>query len=130
MDLLTPSDHFWVFLGVDEGVHVVHKLLRHRRSESGLLQKTSKVQYQYQIEVKNNKPQPVECVVWDQLPISEDKKISVVMDSITPEGVEMKKNEHNYVEWYVQLAAGAKQIIPFGFAVEYPHGTSIDGLDG
>jgi len=132
---LTPVDfEFWLFLGVDEEIAVTHKLVKQVKSKAGsLLTTTTKETYEYLITLTNNKKAPAEVVVWDQLPISSDKRIGVQL--IEPEvstsvegSAPVKKNDLEYIEWYFVLKPGQLRNVPFKFSVETPKDSAVFGL--
>ncbi len=127
MDLVAPTEEFWTFLGIDEALEVEYKLIK--RFEEDIAKKT-KVTWEYQILLESKKKTAEEIVVWDQLPISSTEEI--VVECIEPKYKEdtpaLKKNEHEFFEWYFKLDPGQKVTIPFSFSVKYPSGRSISGL--
>eukprot|EP00759_Apiculatamorpha_spiralis_P045231 PhF_6_TR42108/c0_g1_i1/m.63578 len=132
MDLVPPGTDFWVFLGVDDSVAVSHKLLNKKSTQEGniLSGKKVRITYTYLITVKNSKKTTEEVVVWDQIPIAEDGKITVEITEAYAMGTDnMKVNEVKFVEWFLNLTSGQEQKIPFTFYVEYPAGESVSGLE-
>ena len=78
----------------------------------------------------NNRKSEEEIVIWDQLPISgsEEIKVELIEPKWKENSSSLKKNEHEFLEWYYKLKAGESVKIPFKFAVEFPNGKNISGL--
>ncbi|NLG18316.1 MAG: mucoidy inhibitor MuiA family protein [Fibrobacter sp.] len=130
MELVTPQEEFWTFLGVDEAVKIEYKLINRLGRNDGVISKKEKFVFNYQISVKNNRKTEEEIVIWDQLPISgsEEIKVELIEPKWKENSSSLKKNEHEYLEWYYKLKAGESVKIPFKFSVEYPEGRTVNGL--
>jgi len=127
---VAPSEKFSVFLGIDEGIKVEHKLIKKYNLEKGVIGKKKKVIYEYLITITNNKKSQEELVVWDQFPISSNQqiKVDIIEPNYKKDSKSLKKNNYNYLEWYFKPKAGEKITIPLKFSVEYPKGKNISGL--
>ncbi len=130
VDLVQPTQEFWIWLGVDQGVSVKRKLLERKESERGLFGKGKRLNCRYEFEIKNNKQTPVELVLWDQLPIAPKNTISVelVQPKYSSDTDTLKMNSQKYIEWLYQLAPGQEIKTPFEFQVSWPEGTQIWGI--
>eukprot|EP01012_Entosiphon_sulcatum_P008323 TRINITY_DN1446_c0_g1_i1.p1 TRINITY_DN1446_c0_g1~~TRINITY_DN1446_c0_g1_i1.p1 ORF type:complete len:572 (+),score=133.63 TRINITY_DN1446_c0_g1_i1:72-1787(+) len=132
LDLCAPTQDFWVFLGVDDAIQVTHKLVRRFEQTEGWLlsAKRRKVIYEYLMEIKNFKKTTEEVVLWDQLPISQDKQI--VVEAIEPKYEKdtdtLKKNSSEFLEWFFNVKPGDKTTVPFKFSVEYPSEQTVSGI--
>lgn len=130
LELVAPSEKFWTYIGVDEAIKVEHKLIRKYHSGKGLLTKKERIEYEYVIELKNNKNTKEEIVVRDQLPISghEDIEVKLQTPEYKTDSDALKKNEHEFLEWFFTLEPGEETKIPLKFSVEYPQNKSLTGL--
>lgn len=129
LELVAPGQEFWSFLGVDEAMKVEHKLVRRYEKREGVVNKKTRMIYEYLIEVTNNRKHDEEIVIQDQLPISGNQDITV--EPIEPKlgkPESPEKDEHNKLTWTRTLAGGEKVSIPFSFYVEFPRGRELDGL--
>jgi uncharacterized protein (TIGR02231 family) len=130
LELVAPGEAFWAFLGVDEGIKVEHKFLKKYRKDEGLLSKKTVFIYEYLIRITNKKTTQEELVVWDQVPISENKDIVVTV--INPKYEKntdtLKMNEHKFLEWFFKPKPGEKIELPFSFSVEHPRNMNVTGL--
>eukprot|EP01006_Ploeotia_vitrea_P029742 TRINITY_DN62223_c0_g1_i2.p1 TRINITY_DN62223_c0_g1~~TRINITY_DN62223_c0_g1_i2.p1 ORF type:complete len:312 (+),score=67.27 TRINITY_DN62223_c0_g1_i2:572-1507(+) len=132
--LVAPGQDWWVYLGVDEAITVKHKLLKRKEADVktmlGAGKGKKKIEYDYKLEITNNKATQEEIVVWDQVPIASNKDVVVtVLEPEYKHNTEtLKKNDVDFFEWFLYLKKGEKQVIPFRFTVEYPADKNISGL--
>jgi uncharacterized protein (TIGR02231 family) len=130
LSLVMPQQEMEVSLGVDEGVKIEHRFLRRFKKNQGLMAKRISEQFDYQIRITNNRTKEIEIEVLDQLPIAENKDISV--KSISPafkgEDAAVTLDDESKIKWRVTLAVGDKRELPLCFIVEYPAGSQLSGL--
>jgi uncharacterized protein (TIGR02231 family) len=128
---IAPSEEFWTFLGIDEGMKVEYKLIKKFNETEGMISKKNKITYEYEIKINNNKKSQEEIVVWDQIPISQHENIKVEL--IKPEYKKdtdvLKMNKQKYIEWFFEPKAGQEIKIPFKYSVEYPKDMKIQGIN-
>ncbi len=127
---VAPTEEFWTFLGVDEGIKVEYKFVKKFDETGGLFVEKNKKIFEYLIKITNNKKTQEEIVVWDQLPISQNEKVKVklIEPAYKEDTKDLKINEHKYIEWFFEPKPGEEILIPFKYSVEYPIGTQIEGL--
>jgi uncharacterized protein (TIGR02231 family) len=127
MGFKSPNEEFWTFLGMDEGIKVEYKSKEKYKESSALFaKKTSSLVYENLISVTNNKKIEIEIVIWDQLPIPNDKEISVeLLEPKQINNVSLKKTDEEFLEWISRLKPGEKLKIPLKFAIQYPKGREI-----
>lgn len=82
---VSPSQLFTLSLGTDPGIHVSYPKPAVRRSTQGLFNKESSHLFSRSIWITNTKPQPVELLVLDQIPVSQDERLRV--DIVQPKGL-------------------------------------------
>ncbi len=119
---VAPNETFWTFLGVDEGVKVEYKFIKKHKDKEGVFSKSNKIEYEYLMEITNNKQQKLDLVIWDQLPISNNEKLKVtlIQPRVKGDTKNIKINKTKFVEWKFEPKPGEKIKIPFKFSVEYP----------
>jgi uncharacterized protein (TIGR02231 family) len=124
IDTIAPSEEFWTFLGIDEGVRVERKFLRkYEKKEGGLFSKKQKnVVYEYLFEAKNFKSRAIELIIKDQLPLSQNNEIKVELlkPIYTEDTDELKIDKLKEIVWTYKFDAGKSLQIPFEFAVSHP----------
>lgn len=137
-----PGASFWTFLGEDKAISVTHTLVNKTRREKG---KKTIITVENLITVESHKKTAEELVIWDKLPISQDKAIKVTLlepqqspilvkggpglksKSELTDGMLMQ-NESNYLEWFYKMTPGRMIKIPFKYKVEYPKERKIKGI--
>ena len=131
LDLVPSGQEFWTYLGVDQGVSVERKVLARREETSGVFgKKTLRTVFDQVFKLKNGKATDIELVLWDQVPASNHEDIKVVFEEprYEKDTDDLKMNESKFLEWRLPLKAGAKQDLPFRFAVERPEDVQVVGL--
>jgi len=131
LDLVPSGQEFWTYLGVDQSVTVERKELARREETSGVFgKKTLRTVFDQVFKLKNSKATDIELVLWDQVPASNHEDIKVVLEvpRYEKDTGDLKMNESKFLEWRLPLKAGAKQDLPFRFAVERPEDVQVVGL--
>ncbi|MFH0975997.1 MAG: mucoidy inhibitor MuiA family protein [Spirochaetota bacterium] len=130
MKLAAPGEEFWTFLGVDEGMKIEYKFINKYEATEGVFSKTSKLMYEYQIIIKNNKKSEADVVVWDQIPISgnEEIKVTLIEPEYKKDSDSLKINENKYLEWLFKPKPAQEIKVQFKFSVEYPKNIVVSGL--
>ena len=131
LDLVPSGQDFWTYLGVDQGVSVERKVLARREETTGVFgKKTLRTVFDQVFKLKNGKATDIELVLWDQVPASNHEDIKVVFEEprYEKDTDDLKLNESKFLEWRLPLKAGAKQDLPFRFAVERPEDIQVVGL--
>lgn len=128
--LVAPGEEYWTFLGIDESLKITHKYLGRFEMTEGLFAKSTKLMYKYLLTARNTKKTAEELVIWDQLPISgnEELVVKLVEPEYRKDTDALKISELKYVEWLLELQPGQEAKLPFTFTVEYPRGSTVDGL--
>jgi uncharacterized protein (TIGR02231 family) len=134
MDQVAPDAEFWTFLGVDDNITCTRKLAHRKLGEKGSMfsSKKNRVEYKYVFTAKNSRKTSEELVVWDQFPISQDKKITIAVTAPTKEAspeVRFEVNDLNAIEWFWDMKPNATQSFEFVFHVDYPTEERVTGLD-
>jgi uncharacterized protein (TIGR02231 family) len=130
LELIAPQEEFWTFLGIDEGIVIERKLIKKYQSKKGVLAKQTHTVYEYKTEITSRKKHEEELVLWDQIPISNNKEIKVKLTKpeIKSGDGRVKINDQKYIEWLFKLKPGQKVEVPFVFTVAYPKGKQISGM--
>jgi len=123
---VASGDVLSVWLGVDDGVVVKHKLVRRVRTEHGslLTGKKIRVTYEYVLTLRNSKASQEHVKVRDQFPISSDSSITVTL--VEPEPGKNDKKEDGSLEWSYQLEPKQAVKINITFYVQYPADKVVD----
>jgi uncharacterized protein (TIGR02231 family) len=125
LEQTAPGEEFEMYLGVDDRVYVKREL-KAREVDKKLLQDKRKLQYGYEIEVRNLRAEKTALEVHDQLPVARHESIKVKLESADPRPAE--QSELNELTWKLSLEPNAKQFVRFDFSVEYPRDIQVAGL--
>jgi uncharacterized protein (TIGR02231 family) len=129
MELVQPKQEFWLYLGIDEGIKVTRKLISAIQEEQGILTNKTKVKnFDYLFEIENNKNEAIELVLWDQIPISNDERIVVDVQTPPSSSPDLLINEHKFYRWLIKPNAQEKIKLPFRYSIRYPRDLNVEGL--
>ena len=122
---VAPNEDFWTFLGVDEDVTVTRTALGTRRTTTSslLYGSRTRVDHSFRFKVRSAKSVVEEVVIWDQLPIVEDKRITLTLTTPQagdPAQPKFAVNDVQFIEWFVSAKPGVEAAFDFAFSVEHP----------
>lgn len=115
------KDEFPISLGVDERITVKRIKLEDKTSQKAM--NSNKWENEsYQISIRNNTKESVDLEVFDQLPISENSKISVKALEIGDENFDEKTGS---ILWNKKIGSGGIEKISFSYEIKYPKDMQI-----
>ncbi len=123
-----------VGLGVDREVTVSRETLTDERGTEGVFSKDTVHSRAFRISMKNHRAQPIAVRLLDQIPVSRDEELKVVVtsNSLPFATLGEKETETNKVrgvlEWAYSLGAGQETEIRFAWRATHPQGRIISGL--
>ncbi len=122
IDTKVVDDTLEIGMGRDESVQLKREAVVAASSRS-TLGNTVKENRTYKITIRNTKPDAIQLVVVDRLPISTDPTIEV-----KPEALQGGKlNAANgLIEWKLEVPANQSATIEFSYHVKYPKGKIIN----
>ena len=100
--------------------------LKRRDVDKRLIGGKRRLQYGYQIEIENARPDEVRLMIQDQIPVAGHEDIKVRLESATPKPD--RQTELNLLEWDLSLTSQSRQNLRFDFSVEYPQDLTVMGL--
>jgi uncharacterized protein (TIGR02231 family) len=115
-----------VFFGEDRQIRIKHERTKKETSPPGFLGKNERIKLAYKITAQNLRKNKVEIEILDQLPISQNTKIEIKDQTITP--APSKKDEKGLLTWTLTLEPQEKKEIIIEFTIEYPKGATIRGI--
>ena len=118
-----------MFLGADEGIQILHKMIKREKMQSGFLANNIKYRYEFLTAIKNNLKDVQDLTVYDQIPVALNAGIKVEL--LEPElnnKTNIKLNESKILEWNFTVKPGQEISIPLIFTVEYPENMDVGGL--
>lgn len=117
------ADTMLLSMGRDESISIERKAVK-EFTETKFLGSNKKDSYGYEIIVKNKKSYGIEIEILDQIPVSQNKIITVELE---------EKGEASYLKkvgkllWKFKLAAGQSKNMKFKYTVKYPKDEKISG---
>ncbi|MEO0793688.1 MAG: mucoidy inhibitor MuiA family protein [Verrucomicrobiota bacterium] len=131
LELVAPSEQFWVYLGVDPAVQVERKSLEGEAGTEGLFSKRTRTVHRYEFEIKNNRTDAIDMVLWDQIPMASDEEIEVRLIEPRYSGKdtdELVLTNEKFIEWGLKVDGKATTAVPFVYSIEHPEEMLVSGL--
>ncbi len=116
LDVANASDTLNLSLGKDKGVVVKRTLLKEYSSKRFIGSNRTDTR-QYEIVVRNNKPQPINIIIEDQFPISTQKEIEVQDKKY--DGAKLDEDTQK-VTWLLAVDSKKENKLGFKYEVKYP----------
>jgi len=120
----SSKDTMNLSLGKDERI-IIKRTKLNEVNGSNLFGNIKEKKFSYDIVVKNTKKETVEITIEEQLPISQDKNITV--NALELSGGKLNPTT-GLVTWKISLKAGESSTKKFNFSVKFPKDTSVNGL--
>lgn len=120
----SSKDTMNLSLGKDERI-IIKRTKLNEVNGSNLFGNVKEKKFSYDIVVKNTKKETVEITIEEQLPISQDKNITV--NALELSGGKLNPTT-GLVTWKISLKAGESVTKKFNFSVKFPKDTSVNGL--
>lgn len=124
LDMRNVKDTMAISLGRDKKIIVKRERDMKLRSVKYIGSNVKETEA-YSITVRNTRKQPINIILMDQLPISNDKDI-VVEDRDLPDGE--YEETTGYVKWTMSAVENVAKVINFSYTVRYPKGKKVNGL--
>ncbi|WP_309399408.1 mucoidy inhibitor MuiA family protein [Cerasicoccus maritimus] len=130
LDLVAPGEKFWVYLGVDPAVTVERNKLQGKDSTEGIFNKTKRMVTSYEFVIKNQRQQPIQLSLWDQLPMAsnEDIEVELLVPEVGKRGAIATIDDQKRLEWKFSLKPGQDLKTPLSYTIQYPQDMLVSGL--
>lgn len=122
-----PGAELELPFGADNRVRVKRVVLTPRRTREGLTGRDEQVAHAFRTEIENLRDRAVTVVVEDQVPVSEDERITVKRGDGTTPGFREVRDRPGVLEWDVPLGPRQKKEIVLEYAVRHPKGLPVAG---
>jgi hypothetical protein len=117
----TAGDTLNISLGRDKNISVKRTSVK-EYSKKQLLG-SNKIDYRtFEINIRNNKKQPINLIIEDQFPVSTMKEVEV--DKIESKEAEFDA-ETGKLKWTIQLEPGKEKKVDFKYSVKYPKNNNL-----
>jgi len=126
-NMITPKEDMTLTLGIDESIKVTRKLKNKYTEYAGLISKTTKVSYEYEIELVNGKSKNLLIIVKDAFPVSRNEQIKV--NQILPTKGEADIADDGIITWKVNLNGKESKKLLLKFDIEHPADLMVEGID-
>lgn len=120
INIAEKSDTLWFSLGEDVGVNVERKPVKEYNKKSFFKNKTIEL-HTFDIDIKNNKRNSIQCLVLDQVPVSSDDDIEVKVLEISNA---QYTEDDGFLKWENILGTGKS--IKYRISYEIKYGKNVD----
>ena len=127
MATVLPGEKFDAFLGVDDAIKIERKVLNKLTETTGFFSKSRRTTYDILITVGNLKKSNESVTIKENVPISRNEAIKVVVE--TPALSEVQPDAEGVLRWNLTLKSGEKKEVRLKFSVEYPTDMTISALE-
>lgn len=121
LDVRNTTDTLSLSLGRDKKILIERKMLKEFTRKQLLGNKRTETRH-WEIQVRNNKSEPVRLVIMDQFPVSVNKEIEVSLSETSGAQVNQSKG---FLTWKLDLKPGSTEKITAGYEVKYPEGRNV-----
>ncbi|MCX7914336.1 MAG: DUF4139 domain-containing protein, partial [Thermodesulfovibrionales bacterium] len=123
----TPNEDMLIPLGIDESIKIERKRVKKFTEYTGIVSKTEKIVYEYEITIKNGKTRDIALVVKDNYPVSLNEQIKVQLEAPSEKEAEISKD--GIITWKIKIEPKATKKLTLKFNIEYPKGLRISGVE-
>ncbi len=120
MPVLASGEEHDLGFGIDDAVRVRHSIEQEKRGETGLISTSSTDNRSYKISIKNLHERAIDIAVEDQVPVSKNDEIQVVVTGNLQPTRKDIEDRRGIVGWDMRLAPGEERAFSFGYRVTWP----------
>jgi len=125
-----PGEVFDLSLGIDESVKVERKEIEKKVDDvliAGISSGSKKTSTKYKLSVENYKGKPIDVILYEAMPVSENDRIKVKVSDVSLEPKEKDWDSRKGVwRWELKLDPKAKKEIAYSFFIEHPREMEIE----
>jgi len=122
-----PAEQIQLPLGVDESLKIERKRVEKFTEYLGIVSKSEKISYKYEINIQNGKSKTVEIEVKDSYPISLNEQIKTILEIPTEKKATISKD--GIITWQVSIPPKSNHKLELKFNIEYPKELKISGIE-
>ena len=126
IDPTSADDTLYVNMGKDPKVVIERKLDKKYSSQKSLGSQV-KLERTFKITVKNNKAEPINLLIEDQVPVSSGNQIEVIF--IGAKGADYDANSGK-LKWELQVESGRSRVLDINYDIKFPKGMVLYSGDG
>lgn len=125
LPLLAPGEGHELGFGVDDAVKVRHAIAEEKRSESGIISSSKTDTRNFRMTIKNLRERPINLVVLDQMPVSQNADIKVELTGKTVPTKQNLDDKRGVVAWELKLEPDEEKVIEHGYRVTWPSAKKV-----
>jgi uncharacterized protein (TIGR02231 family) len=125
LPLLAPGEEHELGFGGDDSVRVKHAIAEDKRGEKGLISSSKTDTRNYKITVKNLHQRPMNIMVFDHVPVSQQQDIKVTMTAKPQPTKTDVDDKRGVLAWEAKLEPDAEQVIEIGYQVVWPGAKAV-----
>ena len=125
LPLLAPGEEHELGFGVDDSVKVRHAIAEEKRGESGIITSSKTDTRNFRMTVKNLRERPINLVVVDQVPVSQNADIKVEVTGKTAPTKQNLDDKRGVVSWEMKLEPDEEKVIEHGYRVTWPSAKKV-----
>ncbi len=124
-----PAGPLAVPFGVDNRIRVERAPLPQERTREGITGRERRVACRFRTALENLLDRPVEVVLEDRVPVSEDERIVVETESETTSGWTEVKDRPGVMRWTVPLDPRGRKEVLLSYSVRFPRDLIVPGIE-
>jgi len=129
---IAPGEEFDLYLGIDENVKVKKEEIERKVDDvllGGIPAPNRKIMIVFKTTIENYKNKDITFELLDSVPVSEDERIKVRVERVTPEPKEKDyKDKKGVWRWELKLDPRAKKEVSYTTIIDYPRSLKVEGL--
>jgi uncharacterized protein (TIGR02231 family) len=125
LPLLAPGEEHELGFGGDDSIRVKHAIAEDKRGEKGLISSSKTDTRNYKLTVKNLHQRPMNIVVFDHVPVSQQQDIKVTMTAKPQPTKTDVDDKRGVLAWEAKLEPDAEQVIEIGYQVVWPGAKAV-----
>ncbi|WP_128699025.1 mucoidy inhibitor MuiA family protein [Candidatus Velamenicoccus archaeovorus] len=129
---IAPGEEFDLYLGIDENVKVKKEEIERKVDDvllGGIPAPNRKIMIVFKTTIENYKNKDITFELFDSVPVSEDERIKVRVERVTPEPKEKDyKDKKGVWRWELKLDPRAKKEVSYTTIIDYPRSLRVEGL--
>ncbi|MEI8011739.1 MAG: mucoidy inhibitor MuiA family protein [Candidatus Omnitrophota bacterium] len=129
IDAVGPGEEFDLYLGIDENIKVKREQLSRKVDDvmlMGISSPNIEVKLERKLTVENNKAQKSRIILFEAMPVSQNDRIKVRINSVTVEPNDKDWKERKGVwRWEFELGPNEKKEIIYSLSVAYPREMNV-----
>lgn len=123
--LLQPGEDHDLGFGVDDQVKVRYTVLEEKRGSSGLISSLHVDSRNYRVSVKNLHERPIQVMVLDRVPVSQNDEIKVEYTGQNKPTETDFKGQRGIIGFDMKLEKDEEQQLEYGYRTSWPAAKSI-----